>query len=273
MHGRCPWPTRLTYLEGPWSCPPSALIHMLMRTHVVQAGPTCAECTGDASLLAGLLAGRLKPRTWPRPLVPSTVQPLGTYGTAAVEVGRGVVEDAPRDGGSNCAIFACAPLTASSAPASAPPAAVGQAVAQPLPILSALRLRPESPTAPRDGSLAFAGTVLGVAACSATSIPTAPRSAPSALAAGVAASVWPEALSEAAVVSRSRRFLRPSRRRSVRPDGLDAAESRIGDAAPLGAVSPCGLCDRPRPATRAGLADSMASAARRSISVSRHAPR
>ena len=54
---------------------------------------TCAECTGDASLLAGLLAGRLKPRTWPRPLVPSTVQPLGTYGTAAVEVGRGVVED------------------------------------------------------------------------------------------------------------------------------------------------------------------------------------
>ena len=226
MHGRCPWPTRLTYLEGPWSCPPSALIHMLMRTHVVQAGPTCAECTGDASLLAGLLAGRLKPQTWPRPLVPSTVQPLGTYGTAAVEVGRGVVEDAPRDGGSNCAIFACAPLTASSAPASAPPAAVGQAVAQPLPILSALRLRPESPTAPRDGSLAFAGTVLGVAACSATSIPTAPRSAPSALAAGVAASVWPEALSEAAVVSRSRRFLRPSRRRSVRPDGPDAAESR-----------------------------------------------
>ena len=72
MHGRCPWPTRLTYLEGPWSCPPSALIHMLMRTHVVQAGPTCAECTGDASLLAGLLAGRLKPRTWPRPLVPRT---------------------------------------------------------------------------------------------------------------------------------------------------------------------------------------------------------
>jgi hypothetical protein len=46
MHDRCPWPTRLT-LEGPWSYPPSALIHMLMRTHVVQAAPPCAEKKND----------------------------------------------------------------------------------------------------------------------------------------------------------------------------------------------------------------------------------
>ena len=75
---------------------------------VVQAGPACAEDTGDTCTLAGLLAGRFVHlnllAAW------TSVQAFGD------------VEAAPMDGGSNRAFCTCAPRTTSSAPAPAPSA-------------------------------------------------------------------------------------------------------------------------------------------------------